>query len=649
MIICEKHTNPPTISNNIISTSCFSIKESSGAFQILSSSLYKNKIRAIIRELSCNSRDAMIAAGKEQSFYCHLPTKMEPEFYVRDQGIGLSHDDVMSLYTTYFESTKSTSNMFIGALGLGSKSPFSYTENFTVTSIKDGIRGIYSAYINDSGMPSIVQMFSETTSEQNGVEVKMAVAVSDHETFRKEASCIFQWFDVQPITNIPLYPAVITPKIFTYHKEIFGKDSIVVMGGVAYHFDILDFVPDEIKINLLLNFNIGAVDVLPSREGLQNTKKTKDAILLEFNRIKNDIKKSALADLDSIPSYYDRVCKLKLYKPSILEAHVCNKIYSSEYSDYGLLTFENLSDFYLVGKTYSDSIGKKTPKMFNNDIISVGHIPTIFIYNDSNFSIKFIKENTLPSQRVLIFTPLNKKLPVDFDSFQKNVLFGAKVLMTSDFKNKPDKSKASQVKNKNPNGLLIASKNKLVMGCRNKKSFKFLVPDQFFDKTQFKFFVKLNVDNKIFINNRIISLESVINLVGISTIIFLKKNSKFDTEGLVDIIDHIDSEIKKLVPLKLPSLKYESFQFVNALKHIDIKFDDDELNTVISTFKNSNSSESDEKIEYFMLQNMYIDTRDKFDENRIFNLFEKYDAVNLSTESKGLIKLLINTIHNNTF
>ena len=150
------------IMSNVGEIGEFRIRNSAKAFNILSSGLYANKIRAIIRELSCNAIDSHVAAGRiETPFDVHLPNQLEPWFAIRDYGTGLSHEQVTNIYTTYFESTKTDSNAFIGALGLGSKSPFSYTDNFTVTAVKDGRKGIYTAFINEQGVPSIALMMEE--------------------------------------------------------------------------------------------------------------------------------------------------------------------------------------------------------------------------------------------------------------------------------------------------------------------------------------------------------------------------------------------------------------------------------------------------------------------------------------------------------
>ena len=191
------------ILSNVGEVGEFRIRNSAKAFSILSSGLYSNKIRAIIRELSCNAVDSHIAAGNASTPYdIHLPNTLEPWFSIRDYGLGLTHDQVINLYTTYFESTKTDSNEFIGALGLGSKSPFSYIDNFTVTAIKDGRKGIYTAFINEHGIPSIALMMEEETTDPNGVEVRFAVDQRyDFDKFRSEARFVYEYFSLRPVVS----------------------------------------------------------------------------------------------------------------------------------------------------------------------------------------------------------------------------------------------------------------------------------------------------------------------------------------------------------------------------------------------------------------------------------------------------------------
>jgi hypothetical protein len=268
--------------SNVGTTGEFRIRNSAKAFAILSSGLYSNKIKAIIRELSCNAVDSHVGAGKaDVPFEVHLPTFLEPWFAVKDFGLGLDGHQVVNIYTTYFESTKTDSNEFIGALGLGSKSPFSYTENFTVTAIKNGIKRIYSAFINEVGVPSIAEMSEELTDEGNGVEVKFSVTDRyDYNSFRNEAHNVFTWFEHKPtITGVDNFEHSTTPylekNIVPGVHTIKGRSCVAVMGNISYP---LDNIPEAEKhfgdlrhlldCGLVLEFGIGDLDFAASREQL---------------------------------------------------------------------------------------------------------------------------------------------------------------------------------------------------------------------------------------------------------------------------------------------------------------------------------------------------------------------------------------------
>lgn len=279
-MIIQHGTETPVILSGTSTISEFGIKESAKAYAILSSGLYKNKIRAIIRELSCNAVDSHTAAGKaDVPFEVHLPTALEPFFYVKDWGTGLDHAEVSKIYTTYFESTKTNSNEFIGALGLGSKSPFSYTNNFTVTAIKNGICRIYGAFISDTGRPSVVLMSEDETDEPNGVEVRFSVEnSSDYGTFYNETAAVLRWFSspyqvtgaditVQEVNYISkdLVPGV---------HQTSSHTSYALMGNIAYP---IDNIPDPSRLNglndllrygLVIECGIGELDFAASREEL---------------------------------------------------------------------------------------------------------------------------------------------------------------------------------------------------------------------------------------------------------------------------------------------------------------------------------------------------------------------------------------------
>jgi len=181
----------------------FNIAGTAKAFKILSDGLYSDKIGAVIRELSCNAKDAHVDAGKgDVPFEIHLPNSLEPWFAVTDFGIGLCHDDIMHLYSTYFESTKTDSNEVTGCLGLGSKSPFAYVDAFTVEARWNGKMTLYSCFYNEQGIPSITVMAEPfDTDEVNGLTIKMPVKEQDMREFGRKAEASLRRFDPAPIVT----------------------------------------------------------------------------------------------------------------------------------------------------------------------------------------------------------------------------------------------------------------------------------------------------------------------------------------------------------------------------------------------------------------------------------------------------------------
>ena len=182
-MIFEKERNDVIVAG-AKSVDAFTIKASARAFEILSSNLYSNPLGSMIRELSTNAYDAHVMVGKAQEpFHLTLPSVLEPSFKIRDFGPGLSHNDIMNIYTTFFESTKTNSNDMVGCLGLGSKSPFGVADNLTVTSFFQGEKTIYSAFLNADRIPSIALFHKEPTDEPNGVEIEVAINADDFKVF----------------------------------------------------------------------------------------------------------------------------------------------------------------------------------------------------------------------------------------------------------------------------------------------------------------------------------------------------------------------------------------------------------------------------------------------------------------------------------
>ena len=395
MAIINTTPQNEAIMSNVGEIGEFRIRNSAKAFNILSSGLYANKIRAIVRELSCNAVDSHTAAGKSDvPFDVHLPNQLEPWFAIRDYGTGLSHDQVTNIYTTYFESTKTDSNDFIGALGLGSKSPFSYTDNFTVTAVKAGVKGIYTAFINDQGVPSIALMTSEASDEPTGVEVKFAVNDRwDFDKFRQEAREVYTYFKLRPVVSgvsdfqfrdVEYETKDIIPGVHSYQGG--HRRSVAIMGNIAYPIEIpnadqsLGDLRHLIGCGLELHFAIGELDFQASREGLSYIPQTVEAIKRKLIAVNDALAIVVTKEADAIDNLWDRA--LHLYK----KYH--NGLWSAAVKKY-------VADTKLP--TFDDSRygGTKTFKMGIDDIAKKYNITVRgFKYSRSNKVLPNLKNDT---------------------------------------------------------------------------------------------------------------------------------------------------------------------------------------------------------------------------------------------------------------
>ena len=282
---------------NITGEAQFKMKTSRKAFQILSD-LYSDKPLAIVRELGCNASDSMIDSGNgDKPFHIHLPNSLEPWIIIEDFGTGISDENIYNIYSVYFESTKTNSDSQIGCLGLGSKSPFCYADNFIITSIFKGEKRIYNAFFNANNTPAISLMSTEVTSHANGVAIQIPVKNKDFELFEDATRKAFRFFKVKPtITGTKFDWKIETPIFSTDDWDSYEKlgynEAYAIMGGVAYPIDAykLDDKHRQFvqKSGLVLKFAMGELDFTPSRESLSYCTQTLKALNNKVDKVIKD-------------------------------------------------------------------------------------------------------------------------------------------------------------------------------------------------------------------------------------------------------------------------------------------------------------------------------------------------------------------------
>lgn len=234
--------------------------------------LYADRELACIREYSTNALDAHVEARINVPIEVTTPSALSPFLVIRDYGIGLSLDDIREIYSQYGESTKRGTNDQTGMLGVGCKSALSYSDQFTVTSVKDGVR-IQVVVSRDSNGASMKVVDTSDTSDPAGTTV--TIPARSYNQIDSKAKRFFSHWRSGTVKLNGREPEFmpnakrVTDKLYLLESS---STSYVVMGGVPY--------PATIEHGLGWNkgivafVGIGEVDFAPSRESLMDTDTT---------------------------------------------------------------------------------------------------------------------------------------------------------------------------------------------------------------------------------------------------------------------------------------------------------------------------------------------------------------------------------------
>ncbi len=288
---------------------------------ILSAGIYSNPTLAMVREVICNAWDAHIAAGKTD-----MPVKIEltdEAFIVTDVGNGLSKATIGPIYTTYGGSTKKKDKRQTGGFGLGAKSPWSFTDFFTVSSCHadDGERTIYTAIKSDpevGGRPSLKEMASYPCDD-TGIIVNVPITYQNKRELDGYIKQVVYWGDIPATLNERELPRAQFEKAEAKfcmtrhnlsHRQDFDDPIIVKVGNVVYpltrrpayanSYDALSSALYNDAVFVLLA-DAGAVAITPSRESLNYTDETDTYLAQLLDRtVKTISRPPSLRSLKSI-------------------------------------------------------------------------------------------------------------------------------------------------------------------------------------------------------------------------------------------------------------------------------------------------------------------------------------------------------------
>ena len=294
----------------------FSIDDNNSIiFDILRDKMYSNKIGSLCREVASNSRDANREAGMNDT-----PIEIEiinPDklafisdmcVVFRDYGIGITPDRMMNVFVKYASSTKRSSNAQTGGFGLGAKTPFAYTDTFSVVTICDyeGSRKkyTYTAMIDSSRKGKMILFDCEETDQSTGTQIIVPIQEKDRGTFERECLYSTCLWEVQPKMinfNINQYviDKIIDQPTFSIVKDdddecrLGDEGYFVNIDGICYKIDRGALKIRDQGINdgykVIAKFNVGELTISANREALQYDEQTSEKIKATFNDAKHHL------------------------------------------------------------------------------------------------------------------------------------------------------------------------------------------------------------------------------------------------------------------------------------------------------------------------------------------------------------------------
>lgn len=305
-----------------------------GAAHLMSvlSNIYRDPWLAVLREYSANGLDSQVRAGIPGPIQVTLPTDIEPTLTIADQGTGLCEQEILEVYANYGTSTKRDSDEEVGAFGIGAKSAFAVSTQFTVVGIKDGLRTTALFALSADGAATVSIIARDATDEPNGVTV--AVPVTDSAAVRRAADRLFgYWKPGTVVVNgkAPKYlPASALRVTDTLYARFVDPKSdsateapvvTIVMGGIPYPASVpmLEAVARRAKnqdvrrfverltqrwatLRLMAFAKVGSVDITPSREDLRDTPRTLTMLARLFAEYLSGVEAAVRREVSAEPS-----------------------------------------------------------------------------------------------------------------------------------------------------------------------------------------------------------------------------------------------------------------------------------------------------------------------------------------------------------
>lgn len=297
----------------------FKAKIDARFYEQQSSTLYSDEKRACVREILCNAWDSHI-----ESKIKNTPVSIKltsDSLVIQDFGAGIPKDSMGNVYCTFGGTTKLDIAEATGGFGLGSKAPFSYAKNFSVTSCHGGWRTVYNISRGTTateGIPDMRIMVDVPCGTETGITVTVPINPIDRDRFEYLIKSLVYLGGIKatlngkplrtidydqvepgcPLVMIPLgrFPDYLSTKKTEGAAQFFVKTGSVVypIPGEITEYLYLSFLDRDINTYTRMQYIFiappNSIGITPSRESIKLTNLTRETLKRLFEDAQKYIK-----------------------------------------------------------------------------------------------------------------------------------------------------------------------------------------------------------------------------------------------------------------------------------------------------------------------------------------------------------------------
>ena len=287
---------------------------------MLSTGLYANPLKSMVQEVTFNAWDAHRMGNcldKPIDIYFNDTTGL----IIRDYGPGIPPGETFTnVYFTYGGSTKRDNDDATGGFGLGSKSPFAYTDTFNVTNHHNGQKHMHimhRVHDDNDGGPGHTPIIEGASTDQKGLMVSIPFkSVQDKVRAYTYLIDILYMSGIKANihfdgddkgNNIPTTQLVksssLAPTEFITNEENKHGNIYAVYGGVSYDipqrdeytrdYEFLQNIANHLG-DIYIGFAPNTLTPLPTREGLNMSERSLESITSALETIQEHFMELAI-------------------------------------------------------------------------------------------------------------------------------------------------------------------------------------------------------------------------------------------------------------------------------------------------------------------------------------------------------------------